>query len=340
MKIVALEEHMVTPGVMEAWASAPDALDYWTKQLREGQIGERLVEMGDGRLRDMDDIGVDVQVLSLTVPGLLDVAAADATSLARESNDAVAEAVRANPDRFEGFATLPTQDPESSVEELRRAIETLGLKGVLLNGRTGERNIDHPDFEGIYETAAELGAPIYIHPQIPVGPVRQAYYSGFGEKFDTILATYGVGWHYETGMQLLRLIYSGTFDRHPDLQVIVGHWGEMILFFQERIAVLDGMGLNLDRSLSDYLKENVYYTGSGVMSQRYLRWTLEIVGAERVMYATDYPFIYAGDGAGRAFLEKSDLSSEDKERIAHGNWEQLTSRQSRSSTRETGDSRA
>ena len=324
MKIVALEEHMATPGVLEA--RPPDARDDSTSQLREGPIGERLVEMGDGRLRDMDDIGVDVQVLSLTAPGLLDVATADATSLAREANDAVAEAVRANPDRFEGFATLPTQDPGASVEELRRAVEALGLKGVMLNGRTGEHNIDHPDFAGIYETAAQLGVPIYIHPQVPAAPVREAYYSGFGEQFDTALATHGVGWHYETGMQLLRLIYAGAFDRHPDLQVIVGHWGEVILFFQERIATLDGMGLDLDRSLADYLRENVSYTGSGIMSERYLRWTLEVVGAERVMYATDYPYVYAGDGEGRAFLERADLGSEDKEKIAHGNWERLTGR--------------
>ena len=326
MKIVALEEHMVTPAMLEAWASVPTAREDRTGPFSEGLIGERLAEVGDRRVHDMDDIGVDVQVLSVNTPGPQNLAAADAPGLARAANDAVAEVIKSRPDRFEGFASLPTPDPEAAVEELQRSVNQLGLKGVMLNGRTGTRNVDQPEFAGIYEAAADLNVPIYLHPQIPTVPVREAYYSGFGENFDATLETWGLGWHFETGIQLLRLIYSGTFDRHPDLQVIIGHWGELILFFLERIAVLDGMGLNLDRPLVDYLRENVFYTGSGIMSQRYLRWTLEVVGADRVMYATDYPFLYAGDGAGRAFLEQADLGSEDKEKIAHGNWERLTGR--------------
>ena len=168
--------------------------------------------------------------------------------------------------------------------------------------------------------------PIYLHPQIPTVPVREAYYSGLGETFDAALATFGLGWHFETGLQLLRLIYSGAFDRHPDLQVIVGHWGEMIPFYLERVEILDGMGLNLDRPLADYVRENVFYTGNGMSSSRYLRWTIEMVGADRVMYATDYPFLYAGDGGSRKFLEQADLSLEEKEKIAHGNWERLMGR--------------
>jgi predicted TIM-barrel fold metal-dependent hydrolase len=122
---------------------------------------------------------------------------------------------------------------------------------------------------------------------------------------------------------LLRLIFSGTFDRHPDLQVIVGHWGEVVLFFLERIQVVDGMGL-LDRPLADYLRQNVSYTPSGIHSHRYLQWTIDVVGVERVMYAADYPFLEAGAGGARAFLEQTPLSSQDKDKIAHGNWERMT----------------
>lgn len=133
-------------------------------------------------------------------------------------------------------------------------------------------------------------------------------------------------------LQLLRLIYSGVFDRHPELQVIVGHWGELVLFFVERIQVLDGLGRDLDRSLAEYLKDNVYYTG-GILSERYLRWTIEVVGVDRVMYATDYPHLTSSDGQldaangrARSFLEQAPMSSQDREKIAHGNWERLTAR--------------
>jgi uncharacterized protein len=326
MKIVALEEHMVTRGMLEAWAAAPTAAEDETGQFGEGLIGERLADVGERRLRDMDDVGVDVQVLSLNQPGVQNLTAGDARSLGREANDAIAAAVASSPERLEGFAAVITPDPAAAAQELGRAVGELGLKGAMLNGRTGDRNIDHPDLSDIYAAAADLQVPIYIHPQLPVVPVREAYYSGLGDQLDGLLAGFGIGWHFETGIQLLRLILSGTFDRHPDLQVIVGHWGEMVLFYLERISSLDQAGTGLDRPLADYFRENVYYTGSGMLSQRYLRWTIETVGVERVMYATDYPFMYAGDGGARQFLEQADIDPGEREKIAHGNWERLTTR--------------
>jgi predicted TIM-barrel fold metal-dependent hydrolase len=325
MKIVALEEHMVLPQVLEAWSAAGVAWADPGTQSEEGAIARRLAEVGEQRVRDMDAIGVDVQVLSLTTPGVQNLDPADAVRLAPEVNDAIAAVVSSRPERFEGFAALPTPDPDAAVEELRRAVATLGLKGVMLNGRTGSRNIDHRDFAEIYAAAAELRAPLYIHPNLPQPPVRDAYYRGFGDDFDALFASWGLGWHVETGIQLLRLIFSGTFDRHPELQVIVGHWGEVVLFFLERIEAADGMGLGLDRPIADYLRQNVSYTPSGIHSRRYLQWTIDVVGVERVMYAADYPFLDAGEGGAREFLEQAPLSFEDKQRIAHGNWERLTS---------------
>jgi predicted TIM-barrel fold metal-dependent hydrolase len=324
LKIVALEEHMVTPNVLKAWSALPGHED------RTGPFGgellvRRLTDMGEQRVRDMDHMGVDMQVLSLTTPGVQNLTAADARRLARDANDEVAAAVSARPERFAGFATLATPDPDAAADELRRAVTQLGLKGAMLNGRTGDRTIDHPDFAAIYATAADLRVPIYVHPQLPPTPVRDAYYRGFGDAFDALFAGGGLGWHLETGIQLLRLIFSGTFDRHPEMQVIVGHWGELILFFLERIEVADRMGLGLDRPIADYLRQNVSYTPSGIHSHRYLRWTIDVVGVERVMYAADYPFLDAGEGGARAFLEQAPLSFEDKKRIAHGNWERLTS---------------
>jgi hypothetical protein len=274
----------------------------------------------------MDAAGVDVQVLSVATPGVQNLAAADAPGVAREVNDAIAAAASAHTDRFECFATLPTPDPGAAADELRRAVNGLGMKGAMLYGRTGERNMDEPELAELYRGAAELRAPLYIHPQSPVVTVRDAINSGFGEAVDTLFSRVGIGWHYETGVQLLRLILSGTFDRNPELQVIVGHWGEVVLFYLERIADMQQFGLKLDRPFEDYFRDNVSYTCGGILSDRYLRWTLEVVGVDRVMFAADYPYVALPDGAARRFLEDADLDSADREKIAHGNWERLTAR--------------
>jgi predicted TIM-barrel fold metal-dependent hydrolase len=239
----------------------------------------------------MDDQGVDVQVLSLTSPGVQSLPPADAVTVAREVNDALAETIRRRPERFQGFAAVPTPDPAGAAAELERAVTQLGFRGALLNGRTGPDggggvNMDAPQFGDLYGTAERLRAPLYLHPRTPVPPVRDAYYSGFGDQVDALFASPGIGWHYETGVQLLRLIFSGVFDRHPGLQVIVGHWGEVVLFFIERIAMMQAQGLHLDRPLPDYFRQNVWVTGSGVLSQRYLRWTAEVVGADRILWAS------------------------------------------------------
>ena len=327
MKIIALEEHFVLPSLLDAWATLPTAKEDGTATFEQGEIGEKLADISEGRIARMDDQGIDVQVLSVNSPGVQNLPPDQAVSLAHEANDAAVEAVRTHPDRFQAFAALPTPDPDAAVTELRRAITELGFPGALINGRTGTKNIDHPDYDEIYATAAELGAPIYIHPQLPQTPVRQAYYSDLGDPLDLLLAGFGIGWHYETGIQLVRLILSGTFDRHPELQVIVGHWGELVLFFLERLQSMEWMGgLKLDRPLVDYFRQNVSYTGSGMVSDRYLGWTLDVVGVDRVMYSVDYPFVPLGSGEPRRFLEGAQISDAGKEQIGHGNWERLTAK--------------
>lgn len=135
-------------------------------------------------------------------------------------------------------------------------------------GRVREQNLDHPDFWPIFEAAA-LKAPLYLHPQSPLPAVRPAYYNGLGDAVDSVFATFGIGWYYETGMQLLHLILSGVFDRFPDLQVIVGHWGEVVLFYLEEAEHL-GQAAKLKRPLLDYVRRNVFITLSGSFRQRYL----------------------------------------------------------------------
>jgi predicted TIM-barrel fold metal-dependent hydrolase len=322
VKIIALEEHLTTAAIARA-GGAPGGLGTGAPEALAPV--DQLLDLGERRLADMDDQGIDVQVLSVTTPGVQQLSPREAVPLAREANDAIAAAVRAHPDRFQGFATLPTPDPRAAADELRRTVTELGFKGAMLNGRTGSQHVDHADLEPLWAAAVQLGVPIYVHPQMPPPAVQDAYYRGLGAVTDVLLAGPGLGWHYETGIQLLRLILSGTFDRYPDLQIVVGHWGEVVLFYLERIgAIQERMPLPIERPVHDYVRSNVHVTGSGMLSHRYLRWAQEVVGVDRILYAVDYPFIQAGAGRARTFLEEADLTDTDREAIAHSNWERLT----------------
>lgn len=330
MKIVAVEEHFVNDDMIRRWSGLDPRHqdDSLTMFPFDGEVGARLQDLSDERVRLMDESGVDVQVLSLTTPGTQNLEADDAYDAARRANDRVAETVRARPDRFEGFATLPTPVPMAAARELERAVTQLGLRGAMMFGRTRDRNADADDFLPIYEAAAALRVPIYLHPQTPPRAVRDAYYSGLGDPLDLQLATGGIGWHYETGVQLLRMILSGVFDRFPDLQVILGHWGEVVLFYLERIDLLSKGAKGLKRPVAEYFRQNVYVSPSGIFSARYLRWAIEVLGADRILFSTDYPYQFAPDGGARAFLRDAGLSAEDTAKIAHGNWEQLIGRRS------------
>ena len=193
----------------------------------------------------------------------------------------------------------------------------------MLFGRTRDRNFDHPDFWPIFEAAAALRAPLYLHPQTPPLSVRAAYYSGLDDAVNAAFATHGIGWHYDAGVQVLRLILSGVFDRFPSLQVILGHWGELVLFYLDRLEHLAAIA-KLPRPLSDYVRNNLLVTPSGILSQQYLRWAIEIVGIDRILFATDYPFEISSRGGGaRRFLQEADLTDADREKIASDNWNRL-----------------
>jgi uncharacterized protein len=323
MRLIAVEEHVLTSEVRHAWTIA--AADDPTSAFDQGALGVRLEDLGDGRLALMDEAGVDLQVLSLTTPGLHNLGAEESISLARRTNDLIAEAVVKRPDRFQGFATLPMPAPDAVPHELERAVRDLGLKGAMVSGRTRDKHLDHPDFQPLFACAAELGVPIFIHPQIPLRAVRDANYSGFDPAIDLALASYGLGWHYEAGLQFVRLILAGTFDRHPSLQIILGHWGEVILFYLERLAAIQ-RAAKLERPMAHYACNNLYVTASGMFSIDYFRRCVEIVGMERVLFSTDYPYQYRPGREARTFLERIPFDRTDAAKFAHGNWERLTNR--------------
>ncbi|WP_345408800.1 amidohydrolase family protein [Nonomuraea salmonea] len=240
---------------------------------------------------------------------------------------------RSGTDRFQAFAAIPTQKPAAAAAELERAVRELGFPGAMLYGRTADKLADHPDNDELYATAERLGVPLHFHPQTPVKPVIDAYYSDLG-PIGPALAGAAIGWYYDLGVQYLRMIFSGVFDRFPGLQVIAGHWGEVVLFYLDHIGFFAQAG-GLPRPLADYFERNFWVAGSGTVSSRYLRWTAEVVGTDRMLYSTDYPYTYGArpggfpyvdtsNGAARAFLEDAPFTGEQKADIAHRNWERLT----------------
>ena len=325
MRTITLEEHYATEAFMEGpgrelKAQAEAARSHPQVAAGYKKLIEQLCDLGDGRISAMDAAGIDVQVLSLTFPGVEQLEAAEAVAFARETNDLLAEAVRRHPDRFAGFAALPTASPQAAADELERTIGEYGFKGALINGHTRGRYLDDSFFWPILERAEALGVPIYLHPTPPPRPVIEASYTG--NFVAGLLATAAWGWHVETATHVLRLIVGGAFDRYPNLQFVVGHMGEGLPFFMPRLEVALPVELTkLERPVGSYLRENLHYTFGGFnWVQAFLDLVLQ-VGVERIMFSADHP--YASMAQARAFLDKLPASPADKERIAHSNAERL-----------------
>lgn len=315
MRVITLEEHFWTGALRDANRTV-------LAGRQGGELADNLSDLGPRRLADMDAAGIDVQVLSVLAPAAQELDPKPSVALSRDANDRLAEAVAAHPDRFAGFATLPTPDPDAAAEELERSVTGLGFKGALINGHTGGRFLDDPVFWPIFERAEALGVPVYLHPTYPTAQVMEAYYAGFEEPVSATLATAGWGWHAETGLHALRLILGGVFDRFPDLQVIIGHMGENLPFSLARADErLTPVATSLKHRVADYFHANFYITTSGYFTDPPLLCALAVVGADRIMFSVDYPFSRNTDG--RAFLDGAPLSEEDRAKIAHGNAERL-----------------
>jgi 2,3-dihydroxybenzoate decarboxylase len=247
-----------------------------------------LLDLGTGRVAQMDADGVDVQILSITSPGVQLFDAAEAVTLAALANDRMADAVKAFPTRFGALATMAPQDPAATAREIERAITTLGMNGALVNSHTNGEYLDDPKFWPIFEAAEALDCPIYIHPRDP-SP---------GMEGPLTIPGFTVGWGYavETGTHALRLISAGVFDRFPKLTVVLGHMGECLPFLADRINnrfVFEGpiarRQVKLRQPPADYLKTNFYVTTSGMNFWAPLAATLAVLGRDRVIYAIDHP---------------------------------------------------
>jgi predicted TIM-barrel fold metal-dependent hydrolase len=322
MKLIGIEEHFLTSEVRDAWrAIGLEATDP-SVAFHAGAIEARLLDLAKDRLALMDETGLDVQVLSLTTPALHDLGS-ESIAIAQRTNDALAEVVARYPTRLQAMATLPASMPDEAALELERCVATLGFKGTVLCGKVGERHLDDPSLSPIFESAHALGIPILIHPRLPDAAVRAAYYSGFTPEVDASFATYGLGWHFDAGIQFLRLVLSGTFDRLPGLQVILGHWGEVVLFYAERLSAMDRVA-GLGQPIASYLRKNLYVTASGMFLPHYLKRAAEVVGVDRLLFSTDFPYQYRPGNDARRFLQNCGLNEEDKAAFAHGNWMRVT----------------
>ena len=320
MRTITLEEHFATPGFLDG-----PGRDLREAARQAGSRAERLMrdlcDMGDGRIAQMDQAGIDMQVLSLTQPGVEQLEAAEAAVLARDSNDALADAIARHPKRLRGFATLPTAIPDQAVKELEHRVKDQAFVGVMIHGHQRGRYLDDKFFWPVLEAVESLQVPIYLHPTRAPGPVIEASYGGFAPDVTEVLAGPGFGWHIETAVHVLRMVLGGVFDRFPKLQIVIGHMGEGLPFFMQRV---DRMGIELTklkRPVSAYLRDNLHYTFAGFnFPPTFLDLLLEI-GVSRIMFSADYP--YGSMKNARAFLEQIPVSVADRAQIAHRNAEKL-----------------
>jgi len=313
MRIIALEEHFLTPAMAARLAGAPAMSE---------AIHRKLADLDDERLADLDAGGIEVQVIGHTVPGTQAHAGDEAIALARDANDRLAAAVQRHPDRFRGFATLPTSEPAAAAKELRRAATELGFVGAMINGTTGGRFLDDPMFAPLLAEAERLELPIYLHPSEPLPAVHEAYFKGFAPGVEWWLSSAAWGWHAETALHVLRLILAGVFDRHPRLQLVIGHMGELLPFWLARIDDFLGRApTGLEHPVSHYVRENVHVTTSGVFTFPPLLCTLLVLGAERVLFSVDYPYSSNDDAV--SFLRAAPISRRDRELVTHVNAERL-----------------
>jgi predicted TIM-barrel fold metal-dependent hydrolase len=317
MAVIAIEEHWTTAALTAALKGLPE--ERQDDSLAFNEIGDhlaRLQDIGAGRIAAMDEQGVDMQILSVAPPATGPLDPADAVSLSRETNDIALEAVRGNPARLRAMSTLPMAEPSAVAGELERAAG-LGAVGAMVYGRTGETTLDDPVYRDLFATAERLDQPIFIHPQIPSRAVRQAAYSGFDPMTDLALSTFSWGWHLEAGLAALRLIVAGTFDRHPDLKIVLGHWGELLLFWQDRVSSLQRIA-GLERTMSDYFRTNVFVTSSGMFNPALARHTLAVSTIDQLLFSTDYPFQHPTRPEIQRFLAELD-SDEDREKFTGAN---------------------
>lgn len=311
-RVVAIEEHFWSPAFATHFSGrVPE---------RPAETMQRMEDFFDLRLAEMDEAGIDVQVISHAPPGGQRLKAETAVEACRNVNDELAAAIAKVPRRFAGFATLPTADPAGAADELQRSVEELGFTGAMLFGLSDGRFVDEEPFWPIYARAAQLGVPIYMHPAMPHPAVTDIYYGTYAKSHPSLVrAAWGFG--VETGTLGIRMVLSGVFDRYPDLQIILGHLGEGIPFQLSRIDEALSRPGNAPTAFAETFRKNFYVTTSGFFSDSALRCCIEELGVERILFAIDWPFV--PNPAGVDWLKAFQAEPAVKDQIFAGNADRL-----------------
>lgn len=286
-------------------------------------IEEHLLDLAEGRIKAMDEAGIDMQVLSLATPGCEQFSPADGTALSKKVNDELSKVIKKYPDRFIGLATLAPQSPSEAADELERAVLKLGLKGAKVNSHIGDTYLDDRKYWVIFEKSEKLGVPIYLHPMTP-SPSMVTPYASYGFA----LAGPTLGFGAETALQAMRLIYSGVFDQYPGLKIILGHLGEGLIFGLWRIDFAykkqwmdNEVRPKISMPPSEYIRNNFMISTSGMFTLPAFICAFLEVGAERILLSVDYPFEKCEEAI--RFIENAPISEIDKEKICHLNAEKL-----------------
>lgn len=308
--IIALEEHYFDPEVAALFVGR----DVPPK------IRERIFDLNELRLREMDEAGIDMQILSHGAPAVQRLDAATAVPVARKANDKLKATIDAHPTRFAGFATLPTADPQAAADELERCVTRLGFKGAMIHGLCNGVFFDDKRFWPICERAAALDVPLYMHPAQPHPAVVEAYYKDYAAEFPSLVSA-GWGFTVETATQAIRLVLSGVFDAYPGLKVILGHLGEGLPFSLWRIDL--GLSRDGKRPLAfrETFREHFWITTSGNFSTPALLCSMMELGVDRILFSVDYPFV--DNKPGTKWLDELQLATEDKHKIMSGNVKRL-----------------
>ena len=326
MRVVALEEHFAVPALAKTIDPAAIAArgHYKGRKVAPGKTSplELLSDIDGKRIQSMDAAGITYTILSNSGAGPDLVPGPDGVTLAQKTNDYLADIMVKHPKRFGGFAALPMASPDACAAELKRAVKDQKMVGAMIHGTTQGRFLDHPSYDALLAAAAELDVPIYIHPNVPSPEIQKAYYSDLPEGTDRVVGTAGWGWHSEVAIHVLRMVFAGTFDKHPKLKMIIGHMGEMLPVMLARLDEVSAADAgHLKRLPSKTIIDQVWITTSGIFTQPPFIVALQTFGIDRIMFSVDYPF--ARDAQGRKFLDEVALAPVDMAKLCHGNADAL-----------------
>ena len=311
-QVIALEEHYWDKELATHYAG--------TEAVRDPEMLNRLYDLGELRLKEMDEAGIDLQILSHGAPSTQKLSGDDAVALTRRVNDRLHAAVTAHPQRFAAFAALPTSDPKAAADELERTVSKLGFKGAMLHGLANGVFVDDKRFWPIFERAQALDMPIYLHPSLPLPTVMDAYYNDYAKDFPMVVRA-AWGYTVETATLAIRMVLSGVFDAYPRLKIVLGHLGETLPFLVWRVDHALARPGAKTLSFRDAFCSHFYITTSGNFSNPALLCCVMELGIDRILFSVDWPFV--ANKPAVKWMETVPLSDEDKVKLLSGNAKRL-----------------